>query len=265
MDASGSREEHLTGGHVTGAIRIGKSVRRSTGPWSPAVHLLLRHLEGEGFEGAPRFLGIDDQGREVLEFMEGDVPSGLEPRFFGSEEVLFKVGGLIRQFHDATSSFRAPPDCVWRYRLGAPLEGEIICHGDVVPWNMVLGEGEPLALIDWDMAGPDRPISEVAYAAVHLAPLHDDDRCRSMGWSEVPDRGPRLRSFCDGYGLTRDERSVLLDECISRMQKVHEGIKAGARAGDSAMRRLWDAGVADLPLRDIAFIEKFGFSLKGFL
>lgn len=260
-----SREEHLSGGHVTGPIRIGGTVRRKTGPWSAAVHLFLGHLGAERFEGTPRFLGIDERGREVLEFIEGDVPSALEPRFFGTEQVVFEVGRLIRRLHDAASSFRPPSDSVWRYRVGGPEEGEIVCHGDVVPWNMVLREGKPVALIDWDMAGPDRPISEVAYAAVHFAPLHDDERCRSMGWDKSPDRGRRLLSLCEGYGLAPPERRVLLDECVNRMEKVHEGIKAGALAGDPAMRKLWDEGVADLPLRDIAFIERHRDSLDSLM
>ena len=48
-------ETVLRGGDLNVVARIGDTVRRPTGPWSPAVHALLRHFERVGFEGAPRF------------------------------------------------------------------------------------------------------------------------------------------------------------------------------------------------------------------
>ena len=47
-------EEQLEGGNVGGAVRVGDTVRRSAGPWTPAVHALLAHLADKGFTGAPR-------------------------------------------------------------------------------------------------------------------------------------------------------------------------------------------------------------------
>ena len=61
LEAGTEHEVPLYGGNVTGATRIGQTVRRTTGPWSTTVHTLLRHLEKNGFIGAPRFLGIDEQ------------------------------------------------------------------------------------------------------------------------------------------------------------------------------------------------------------
>lgn len=65
-------EERLEGGYADGAVRVGNTVRRLAGPWTPAVHALLAHLAGQGFTGAPRPLGFDEQGREVLTFLEGE-------------------------------------------------------------------------------------------------------------------------------------------------------------------------------------------------
>lgn len=257
-------EERLAGGHITGAVRVGNTVRRPTGPWSPAVHALLIHLESVGFEGAPRFLGLDEQGREILEFISGEVP-GLEPSLFGSEQIVFEVGALIRLFHEAMASFVPPRAAVWRYRSEPSKDGAIICHGDLVPWNTVTRNGMPVAFIDWDMAQPDLPISDVVYAIVHFVPLHDDDRCRSLGWEHPPLRGPRLRAFCDGYGLASRDSRTLLDEAIRRMRKVHDGLKAGAEAGDPTVMRLWEEGVGELPLRDIRFIENHRAQLEPLL
>ena len=65
--------ERLDGGNVGGAVRIGDTVRRSAGPWTAAVHALLTHLATKRFTAAPRPLGFDEQGREVLTFLEGQV------------------------------------------------------------------------------------------------------------------------------------------------------------------------------------------------
>src|SRR5207249_366967 len=64
------------GGNLSDAVRVGDTVRRRAGPWTPAVHALLRHLEAVGFEGSPRVIGIDEHGREALAYIEGDGPTG---------------------------------------------------------------------------------------------------------------------------------------------------------------------------------------------
>ena len=56
-------------GNVRSVACVGDTVRRSVGPWSKASHAVLKHLERVGFDGAPRFLGIDAQGREVLSYL----------------------------------------------------------------------------------------------------------------------------------------------------------------------------------------------------
>ena len=55
----------LPGGNVAPVYRVGDTVRRSTGPWTPVVHALLRHLERVGFEHAPRVLCVDGDGRQA--------------------------------------------------------------------------------------------------------------------------------------------------------------------------------------------------------
>src|SRR5689334_21504921 len=63
----------LPSGRMTsGLVRHGDRVRRPTGPWSPAVHEYLRHLDSAGFEGSPRVLATGD-GWEELTYIEGEV------------------------------------------------------------------------------------------------------------------------------------------------------------------------------------------------
>jgi hypothetical protein len=69
-----SERELLSGGNMAGEVmRIGGTVHRNAGPWMPAVHELLSHLEGAGFRGAPRPLGTDEDGREVLTYIPGEI------------------------------------------------------------------------------------------------------------------------------------------------------------------------------------------------
>ena len=66
-------EEPLAGGmdNAGQVVRVGDTVRRPIKRSSQAVHTLLLHLESVGFDGAPRYLGSDERGREVLSFIRG--------------------------------------------------------------------------------------------------------------------------------------------------------------------------------------------------
>jgi len=72
-------EEMLNGGNINQVVKVGGTVRRNAKP-NPYVYDLLKHLEVQGFAHSPRYLGQDDQGREVLTYLEGDVPGGQLPR-----------------------------------------------------------------------------------------------------------------------------------------------------------------------------------------
>jgi hypothetical protein len=203
-------EIELTGGRATeGVARSGETVRRATGPWTPTVHAYLRHLEERGFAGAPRVLGLDADGREMLTFVEGLVPSSSmwtrgratrlpEPAL--SDEALVAVARLIRALHDAAADFR-PSQPVWREHAYPRLPGEIVCHGDLGPHNTVYRDGGPVAFIDWDGARPNEPLLEFGHAAWWYVPLADDTYCAEMGFASPPDRGRRLRLFADAYGI----------------------------------------------------------------
>jgi hypothetical protein len=216
----------LAGGRVTtGVVRVGDTVRRSTGPWSPTVHAYLEHLERRGFEGAPRVLGVDERGREVLTYIEGDVPSSSSwqrgratplRRAALRDDALAAVARLVRALHDAAADF-VPDDPVWREHAYPPLPGEIVCHGDLGPHNTVYRDGDPVAFIDWDGARPNEPLLEWGHAAWWFVPLADDAYCAEMGFAEPPDRGARLALFADAYGIARGDALVLVREA-----KKHE-------------------------------------------
>src|SRR5438045_6960886 len=108
-------EVPLGGGNVSGGVvRIGDTVRRPAGPWTPAVHALLGHLHATGFAGAPRSLGLDQLGREVLTFIPGTIAWPGDFHLLDSGGRLRRVARLIGDFHDAVTGFRPPPARVQR-------------------------------------------------------------------------------------------------------------------------------------------------------
>src|SRR3954453_8954574 len=108
-------EETLAGGNTVGALRIGDVVHKQDSPWTPTVPALLRHLEDVGFDGAPRALGFDDQGREMLTYLPGDTVGDKAPwpEWVFAESTLVQVGRWLRRLHDATASFGPPVDERW--------------------------------------------------------------------------------------------------------------------------------------------------------
>ena len=130
-------EERLAGGAQTaGVVRVGDTVRYPAHPRSEFLDGLLRHVERVGFDGAPRALGYDVSGRQVLTFVEGEVfhspPYGL------SDAQLLSATTLIHNYHDATAA--------------SSLRGgqEVVCHGDLGPHNMVFRGDQAVAIIDLD-------------------------------------------------------------------------------------------------------------------
>jgi hypothetical protein len=97
-------EQLLPGGFVNAVIRVGDTVRRPPSPNAGFVHDLLDHLERHGWTGAPRYLGTDADGREILSFLEGHVAwEDRQPAEVSSDESLAEVARLARQLHDLTA------------------------------------------------------------------------------------------------------------------------------------------------------------------
>jgi hypothetical protein len=204
----------LEGGGRTSVHRRGDTVIRDTGPWTPAVHSLLRHLEDVGFAAAPRLVGsgLDPDGREVLTFIAGEFTQPGPWSLDGAAA----LGGLLRSLHEATRSFRPLPDAVWFRWHGRDLGGQdkVTGHCDVAPWNIVARDGMPVAFIDWETAGPVAPLVELAQLAWLNAKLHDDVVAGIEHLPPVADRARQLAAIADAYGLTARQRLGLLDQII---------------------------------------------------
>ncbi len=234
--------------------KVGDTVRRSTGPWTPAVHALLRHLERVGFDGAPRVLGTDERGREVLSYVPGETPDSASPEVV-TERVLEEVGRLLRRYHEAARGFVLPAGIFWHHRR-LPGARTVVCHNDVSPRNTVFRDGRPVAFLDWDLASPAPPAWDLAQAAWQFVPLSDDAVCARNGWSSPPDRARRLRVLCDGYGLPDRDRAGFAGLVARRMEATASGIEDLAAGGSPAHERLSREGVPTLVREDIAWVGR---------
>ncbi len=185
MEGRAKHEVPLSGGRVTpGVVRIGETVRRPMGPRAPFVHELLVHLERVGFQGAPRFGGIDDAGREILSFHRG-TPMGGAAVLRDSE--LESAATLLRRYHDAAASL--PREVLSGH--------ETVVHGDVGPWNILWLHGRAETLIDFDEARPGERLEDVGYFAwkgLRLVPAGP----------QVSEQRRRLAALADAYGVRVD-------------------------------------------------------------
>ena len=221
-------EERLTGGNVADAVvRIGSTVRKPVTAATPAVEALLTHLAGQPW--APASLGRDEQGRHRLEFIPGSLAADL-PRMSLVE--LRRLGGMIREFHDAVATFVPPADAHWN-RVFEPDRVDLICHNDLAPWNLIR-DGDRWAFIDWDAAAPGSRLWDLGYAAQSFVPLID-------GGDPVVD-GPRLRALADGYRLDDEQRRVLPELISRRTRGMFELLRDSVATGSQPWARLYAEG-----------------------
>jgi Phosphotransferase enzyme family len=209
-----TRETILTGGRTTtGVVRIGATVRRPRQPNDALARALLKHLEHTGFEGAPRHLGVDEADRNILSFIDGEVPPELG---WHSDDVLRAAARLIRRYHDATEGFPA-------VATGHATGCEVVCHNDLSPCNAVFRDDRPVALIDFDSAAPGTRLHDLGYAAWLWLDLGDDDIDIDADMQRH-----RLRLFAQTYGFAGDI-AELVDAILARQQLLIEEARSQAR------------------------------------
>jgi hypothetical protein len=230
-------EVPFVGGKMSAPVRVGDSVHRRAGPWTPAVQALLAHLHRAGFEAVPTPLGYDAQGREVLSFVPGDVyvgtPDPLPAWMFEDDNTLVAAARLLRRYHDALRGFVPPPDPHWR--TVAPGKHEVICHNDWAPYNAVFSGHAPIAMLDWDVVGPGSRVWDVARSAYSWVPLLPAQTSLS-----VEERVTRFGLFCDSYTKGIDHAEVF-DTLIEQLRFRADFVEAEA-ATDPAFAKLVERG-----------------------
>lgn len=203
------RETPLYGGLEDGRVfRVGDTVRRPAGPWTPAVHALLGHLATKGFP-APRPLGLDGKGREILSFLPGVCSLRPWPPALLTDDGARQVGALTRRYHDAVCDFTPPSPAIWRHGPQDLAPGDVVLHGDFGPYNLIWTGDRLTGVIDFELARPGLPLEDAVFAAIRVAHLRPDDLAIKAGFDSVPDRRARLRAFADGYSC--DPRALLAE------------------------------------------------------
>jgi len=212
-------------------VRVGTTLRRPSHHRSAYVDALLLHLADVGFAGAPRPLGYDDRGRQILTFIEGEVPDGDGPSLL-SDSRIRSGAALIRAFHDATAS--------------SPLRAdqEVVCHGDLGPHNTVFRGEEAVAIIDFDEdVGPGRRVDDFAQAVWGFADLTDRDVA-------VAEQARKTRLMCEVYGDITP--TAVVEALTARFRRARDHHRA---AGLSGAVRVFD----DL----LTWMARFGGQIAG--
>jgi hypothetical protein len=248
----------MPAGDVTeGVVRVGGTIRRPHQPQSYAVADYLDWLEDAGFEGSPRYLGRDTEGRDVLTFVPGDCAGAVPERWVQSEELLASVGRLLRRLHSASAGFVPrdhpfPPRPVRQDTLTGD-SSRLVCHLDVTPQNVVVRDGQAAGLVDFDLAGPSTALKDSFNTAMHWVALRDPADAWP-GWEEL-DPFRRLRIFADAYGWTDDERRRLPRFGADAVRLSYDRMEHNARTLGGGWARMWDDGVGGLIERRGAWLE----------
>jgi aminoglycoside phosphotransferase (APT) family kinase protein len=218
------RETELTGGRQSGSVvRVGSTVRRQPGARAGFVRELLQHLEAAGFDGAPHWLGVDEDGREILTYIEGRIDLSERP----DDEQIVSAAELIRRFHDATAGSR----------LAAG--DEVVCHTDLGPHNTVFSGSTAVGLIDWDDAVPGSRLFDLGHAVWCYAAV-------DAGGPEAGEQARRVRLFCDAYRW--DDALAVVDE-IERYHRSALALhrRAGRDKAAGIFQAMVDWHVANAP------------------
>ncbi|GAB6988748.1 aminoglycoside phosphotransferase family protein [Paenibacillus pini] len=255
-------EEVLAGGNINKVVKVGGTVRRDAKP-NLYVYELLKHLEEIGYPYSPRYMGVDEKGREILSYLEGDVPGNGYPEieaYMWSDEALAELAKLLRSYHDATVGFKTSKKSINEYPE-MPLN-EVVCHNDAALYNIVFKDKRPAGIIDFDMAGPGPRIWDIVYTLYTSVPLatfspSEDDRAVVQYKRDIhaSARKRRIGIFFNSYGM---EVPVDLKEwVISRINFMCTTLTDRAASGDPAFIKLVEEGHLAHYVEEIQFLEKY--------
>ena len=209
----------------------------------------LDHLERAGFGGAPRYLGRDARGRDVLTYLAGQVAGDPPEPWATADDLLASVAELLRRLHEASAGYLAgagfatPSGGVWHRDRSAST-----CRTVAAP----AGARQPLRRDTAERRRPGgarggpgglrhgRPASrllDVVNTAMHGVPLrHPDDLAPHWRSLDVP---ARLRLFADTYGLDRAGREGFAQLAIARAAASRHRMRAAAEQLGGGWARMW--------------------------
>ncbi|MFP7471474.1 aminoglycoside phosphotransferase family protein [Niallia taxi] len=255
------KEEILTGGNISNVYRAGDTVRRELKKESSKIHKLLNHLENKGFGYAPKLLGIDDKGREVLTFIEGEAGNYPLKEYMWSNSVLAEIAKMLRQYHDAVSDF--PITDEWVPMVNTPDKMEVICHNDFAIYNIIFHDKKPVGIIDFDVAAPGPRLWDIAYTlytCVPLSRLYHNENGEEIYYNSIKDAERiknRVNVFFEAYGIEGLKENYL-EMVLLRLAGLCKYMIKKANEGDVAFQNMLKQGHLEHYQKDIIFIREHG-------
>jgi Ser/Thr protein kinase RdoA (MazF antagonist) len=237
---------------MNSVVRDGDVVRRTAGAWTPTIHRYLDHLADAGIDWIPRALGIDGD-REILSFLEGDVPLYPLPEWVWTDDALADASRHLRALHDASIRFDTS-DAIWQWPAAQP--AEVICHNDYAPHNLVFEKGRVVGAIDFDLCAPGPRMSDLANLATRMVPLtseHHVGAVREDQWER------RIQLLIDAYESGHAYDTDIVRAAIPRL--VDEALFTRAKAAELQKPELLEH--AALYDRDVRYLEGFLARLSG--
>ncbi|MGG3622198.1 aminoglycoside phosphotransferase family protein [Bacillus gobiensis] len=250
-------EEILTGGNVSKVYRVGNTVRRKMKSNSTKIHKLLIHLSDKGFDYAPKFLGIDEKGRETLSFFEGEAGNYPLKSYMWSNDVLRQIAKMQRRYHDSVSDF--PIDDDWEWVDNTPKKAEVLCHNDFAIYNIIFHNKTPVGIIDFDVAGPGPKLWDVAYTLYTCVPLsrfYLSEKGEKIHYDPLLHaklREERVKLFFASYG--ENVPTEIIDFVLLRLEGLCKTMTRKANEGDTAFQNMINEGHYDHYQKDIKFIR----------
>jgi aminoglycoside phosphotransferase len=190
-------EVPLNGGrNASEVVRVGDTVRRARDSGSARAARLLGYLESAGYRYAPRYLGVDDRGRDILTYIPGRTTDHPSQRADGAYA---RGAAMLRELHDLTA--------------GHPLAAgsECVLHGDPGPFNTIFAGGMPVAFIDWTSCRPGDRLDDLGYMAWTWC-------IQAEGNVPVDVQAAHLRELRDAYGPVPP--GVLVDAMIRSQDRI---------------------------------------------
>ncbi|MCE7001967.1 aminoglycoside phosphotransferase family protein [Kibdelosporangium philippinense] len=259
-----AREQPLAGGvdHAGAVVRVEDTVRRPGGPAATQVRFFLTYLDDVGFTGAPRFHGLDEHDREILDYLDGQVAVPPFPDWAADEDLLISVALLQRELHRAAAGFRLPAGMHWPSRQLPPgAQGDLVCHTDLCLENVVVRDGHAAAFIDFDLATPAHPLFDIAIAARHWIPLRDPVDIADARAST--DLIGRFRLLAGAHHLNAAQREQVISMLLGFLDNALRSTRWRAESGHPGFARMWADGYEGMNRRSRAWLTDHAHDLSN--